>query len=129
MGKFVGIPQGRGYVQLTWDFNYKSVGESIGLGDQLYFHPERALDPVIAYKIMSHGMRNGTFTGKRLSDYISDTSADYYNARRIINGLDKAELIRGYAKSLEQLLRLSQSEVSPLPVIIDWIPPRRTRMA
>jgi hypothetical protein len=53
---------------------------------------------------MSYGMRNGSFTGKKLSDYISGTTADYVNARRIINGTDRAELIAGYATRLEPML-------------------------
>ena len=72
-------------------------------------------------------MRNGSITRKRLSDYISDVSVDYYNARRVINGVDKAGLIRGYAENLEQLLRLSQNQ--PLPLIIDWVPPKHARVA
>jgi len=53
---------------------------------------------------MSFGMRNGIFTGKRLADYIHDEECDYVNARRIINGLDSADRIRGYAELFEQAL-------------------------
>lgn len=92
---------GRGYVQLTWDYNYKNLSTALGLGDALYTHPEKALEPDVAYKVMSYGMRNGTFTGKKLSNYINGSTCDYKNARRIINGLDKWELIKGYAEKLE----------------------------
>jgi len=95
---------GRGYVQLTWKENYLEIGRKIGLGDDLMLHPELALDPDIAYRIMSYGMRFGTFTGKRLSSYIQGESADYWNARRIINGTDQAERIAGYAKRIETML-------------------------
>lgn len=109
---------GRGYVQLTWDFNYKTVSDKLGMGEDLYIHPEKALEKDIAYKIMSYGMRNGIFTGKKLSDYIAGNSVDYYNARRIINGTDKAKLIQGYAESLEQLLRLSKLQPEKkIPVV------------
>jgi hypothetical protein len=30
-------------------------------------------------------MKNGTFTGKKLDDYINNTKTDFKNARRIIN--------------------------------------------
>jgi hypothetical protein len=50
---------------------------------------------------MSYGMRNGTFTGKKLSNYITGPTYDYKNARRIINGLDKWDLIKGYAEKLQ----------------------------
>jgi len=37
---------------------------------------------------MTIGMIKGLFTGKKLSDYLTDTKKDYFNARRIINGLN-----------------------------------------
>lgn len=95
--------RGRGYVQITWKNNYKKLGDVLGV--DLVNNPEKALDPVIAYKIMSYGMRNGTFTGRRFSQYISKNRADYRNARKIINGLDKANLIKGYAEKFETILR------------------------
>ena len=51
---------------------------------------------------MSYGMRNGSFTGKKLGDYINDAGCDYRNARKIINALDQADRIKGYADKLEQ---------------------------
>jgi hypothetical protein len=92
---------GRGYVQLTWDYNYKNLSTALGLGDALYIHPEQVLDPDIAYKVMSYGMRNGTFTGKKLANYINASGCDYRNARKIINALDQADKIKGYAEKLE----------------------------
>jgi hypothetical protein len=49
---------GRGYVQLTWQGNYQTMSTALGLSgaDDLVTHPERALDPDIAYRIMSHGI-------------------------------------------------------------------------
>ncbi len=43
-------------------------------------------------------MVKGTFTGKKLSDYITSLSVDYEGARRIINGTDKKKVISQYAK-------------------------------
>jgi len=103
---------GRGYVQLTWDFNYKNLGAALGLGTQMLTNPSLALDPAIAYKIMSYGMRNGTFTGKKLADTISGTKCDYRTSRKIINGLDKADLIAGYAVAFEKMLRDSEATVA-----------------
>jgi putative chitinase len=54
---------------------------------------------------MSYGMRHGSFTGKKLSDYISGAQLDYRGARRIINGHDQAALIAAYAANIEYLLR------------------------
>jgi putative chitinase len=96
---------GRGYVQLTWDWNYKAMGQALGV--PLLYQPELALDAEVAYRIMSLGMRNGSFTGKGLSKYINDAGCDYVNARRIINGTDRAQTIAGYATKLEAILRAS----------------------
>ncbi len=56
---------------------------------------------------MSYGMRNGTFTGKKLGGYINGTTCDYTNARRIINRLDQAAKIKGYAINFEAILNNS----------------------
>ncbi|QHJ01320.1 hypothetical protein GT347_27030 [Xylophilus rhododendri] len=96
---------GRGYVQLTWQQNYAAIGMALGLGRELEIHPEKVLDPGIAYDVMSYGMRHGTFTGKRLQSYFSASLADYLNARRIINGTDCAESIAGYANRFQTMLQ------------------------
>ena len=107
---------GRGYVQLTWDYNYRSSGRALGMGSQLLHRPELALDPTIAYRIMSHGMRTGGFTGKKLSTYIAGDRCDYRSARKIINGLDQSERIQGYAKKLEAILLASVAAPHAAPL-------------
>ncbi|MCK4493116.1 MAG: LysM peptidoglycan-binding domain-containing protein [Methylococcales bacterium] len=97
--------RGRGFVQITWQKNYKKLGDV--LGHDLVKYPEKALDPTIAYQIMSYGMRHGIFTGRRLSHYLSDSHTDYRNARKIINGLDKASRIKHYAENFEKVLRVA----------------------
>ena len=93
---------GRGYVQLTWVKNYQTMGTVLGL--PLYTQPDLALRYYVAYKIMSYGMTHGTFTGVALRRYINEGKTDYLNARKIINGTDKADLIAGYATAIEQML-------------------------
>lgn len=95
--------RGRGYVQLTWKKNYRKSGEY--LKKDLVNNPELALDQKNATKIMIYGMKTGMFTTKKISSYISEDSADYLNARRVINGMDKADSIAGYASKLEECLR------------------------
>ena len=99
--------RGRGYVQITGRANYARMTQALALGDDedLVRDPDQALRPVIAYRIMSLGMRKGLFTGRKLADYINDDGCDYKEARRIINGQDQAELIAGYAETLEAILR------------------------
>ncbi len=100
---------GRGFVQLTWLSNYRRLGKELGIGEKLVEQPELALQSDIAYRIMSAGMRKGLFTGRKLSDYIGGGKADYVNARKIINGLDRAKLIAGYAKKFEKVLTASEA--------------------
>jgi hypothetical protein len=99
---------GRGYVQLTWKDNYQKIGQALGLGDELMISPEQVLKPDIAYRVMSHGMRHGTFTGASLARYIDASHCDYRNARRIINGLDRCDTIADYARSLQAVLTSAQ---------------------
>lgn len=85
---------GRGFVQLTWDYNYKKAGQKLKI--DLLNNPSLALDLTIATKILFQGMMLGWFTGKKLSDYIG-LKCDFVGARKIINGTDKASLIASYA--------------------------------
>lgn len=82
---------GRGLVQLTWKTNYAKMAALTGA--DLVTHPELALDPKIAALIMFDGMRDGLFTGVGLPWYFNETVDDPVNARKIINGLDRAEEI------------------------------------
>lgn len=74
------------------------------LGIDLVNNPDLALKPDIAAKIMIVGMSEGTFTGKKLSDYFNNEISDAYNARKIINGRDKAGLIQGYYNQIIECL-------------------------
>lgn len=84
---------GRGYVQITGRTNYRRFG--------IENTPDDALNPVVAAHILKDGMERGSFTGKKLADYLP---GDYVSARRIINGTDKAQMIAGYAVAFERAL-------------------------
>jgi putative chitinase len=94
---------GRGYVQLTWFENFKKASEK--LKHDFLNNPDDVMKPEYAIKVMLEGMKQGWFTGRKLSDYIHQSKKDYVNARRIINGTDKANLIAGYADTFEKALR------------------------
>lgn len=87
---------GRGHVQLTWAKNYKALGEALGLGDELYRNPDRALEPLLSARILFAGMTNGLYTGKKLADYFNGRKDDPIGARCIVNGTDRAALIASY---------------------------------
>lgn len=96
--------EGRGYVQLTHNFNY----DKFGLQDT----PEKALEPETAFHIMEYGMANGLFTGKTLQRYVNESQMDFYSARKVINGLDRANLIAGYAKRILKGIELVADELA-----------------
>ncbi len=88
---------GRGYVQLTWKKNYEKYGTL--LGRDLVGHPELALDAETALFVLVHGFKTGIFTGRKVSDYIDANKTEFFNARRCINGTDKAREIAALAET------------------------------
>lgn len=102
---------GRGKVQLTWEKNYQFATDrltELGFKVDLISDPEQALDLKVSSTVLVIGMLEGWFTGKKLRDFIpaAATRSHYTHARQIINGLDKADLIAGYAIEFENGLRL-----------------------
>jgi putative chitinase len=102
---------GRGYSQLTHGRNYRALGQRLGLGDQLVHFPDNALEPETAYNILSTGMREGLFTGRRLAQFIDSNRGrvDYRGARAIVNPGDAPTFARGrtFARNFETLLDAS----------------------
>lgn len=94
--------KGRGFVQITGRRNYTDWSKRLGI--DLVAHPEKAAEFEIAAKILVQGMRDGTFTGLRLGNFISGTQRDFINARKIINGLDRAAQIAAMAEQFLQVL-------------------------
>lgn len=97
---------GRGFVQLTWRNNYIKMKAKFGI--DLENFPDKALDHELAIKIMIYGSETGKFAGPKLEDYINDKKTDYYNARRIINGTDRASDVANYAKKIEKCLKIER---------------------
>lgn len=91
---------GRGYVQLTWDYNYakatKYFREVLKIDVDFVKNPDLVMNPEYSLLILFVGMKEGWFTGKSLFDYIDDLDEpdaedlrEFANARRIVNGTDK----------------------------------------
>lgn len=93
---------GRGYVQLTGLSNDQKMTKLLGI--DLISNPDLAMVPETAFKIMTVGMFNGIFTGKKLGTYVNYTKSDYVKARGVINGTDRAREIAGYAIEIEKIL-------------------------
>lgn len=98
---------GRGYVQLTGRSNYDRAGKLTN--QTLTTNPDTAKDPMLAYQIAIQGMKDGWFTGKKLSQFIDKNKTDFENARRIINGTDQAPRIADIARRFNEILFASIS--------------------
>lgn len=86
---------GRGYVQLTWKENYQRMSERLGI--DLVSDPSVVMEPRLSARILVAGMVHGDFArGHTLERYFPPQAADPVNARRIVNGLDRAQLIAGH---------------------------------
>lgn len=94
---------GRGLPQLTWYDNYKKASEKLGV--DFVNNPELALDMKLSTRILIVGMKEGWFTGHTLDRHINQSKKDYTNARRIINGMDRATHVAGIAAIFERALR------------------------
>lgn len=94
---------GRGETQNTWFDNYEKLSKAFNV--DFLNNPDLLLTQEWSTPVTIYSMKNGLYTGKKLSDYINQSKKDYLNARRIINGMDKASLIAGYAETFEKVLR------------------------
>lgn len=102
-GPYGHVYYGRGRIQNTWLRNMETLSKRFGY--DFVKNPDLLLDPAIDAIVTIVGHLEGLWTGKKLSDYISDGRTDYVNARRIVNGTDKAKMIAGYAVAFEKALR------------------------
>ena len=93
---------GRGLVQLTHKANYECMSRETGI--DLVADPGRAMEMAVAVAILFAGMEKGLFTGRKLGDYFTAGRADWINARRIINGLDRAADVAAYGRCFHRAL-------------------------
>ncbi len=102
--------RGGGYEQRTGRKNFRRVG--------LENNPDKIVDPAQAAHAVIKDMIEGNYTGVKLSDYITLKKSDFTNARRVINGLDSAALIAGYARDYDDSLRdegYGEGSINPAP--------------
>lgn len=96
---------GRGYVQITGKTNFAKAEAATGL--PLVAQPDKAMELGPAAAIMRWGMEEGAFTGKSLNDYLPAvaTREQFKNARRVINGQDRAGEIADFALHFQAALQ------------------------
>lgn len=82
------------------------VGGLLGRGLDFLFHPERVMEPAIAYEIMAFCMRTGQgFANRhRLSDYFNGWFTDYLGARDMVNAHGDHFEVAHVAALFEQVL-------------------------
>jgi hypothetical protein len=85
---------GRGYVQLTWEANYRAFGRRLAV--DLAADPDLAMQANIALFVMVHGMMHGNF-GSPLPQHVNATKTDFLHARHCVNAMDMAQHIAGLA--------------------------------
>lgn len=99
---------GRGYVQLTWEKNYRKADAALDLKGELAHNQDLAMNPETAARIMVWGMSTGAFTGKSLSDFLPAdglaSTEQFKAARQIINGHDKDDEIAAIARAMQGAL-------------------------
>ena len=102
---------GRGYVQLTHKYNYKKYSDLLGI--DFVSNPDKVLARNISLFILVHGCSIGFFSGKRLGEYVNKNEKDYINARKVINGKDKAQHIAKLANKWLNMLNNREAEIVP----------------
>jgi putative chitinase len=119
---------GRGYVQLTWEENYKNgqkfLQERYGKDCQIHPVANNALDAETSALVSYDGMVYGWFTGVGLPKYLSKSKGieDPVNARRIVNGTDKASTIAGYYWKFKGALKQIPATQSVTTVAMNELP-------
>ena len=115
VGPFSHVYYGRGRVQNTWHANYRKLTERFGIDFEQF--PDKLLANRPDARVTIIGHMEGIWTTKRLSDYIKGDKCDYRNARRIVNGRDKARKIAKYARKYEKALLLAEDKpMEPIPI-------------
>lgn len=120
---------GRGDVQLTHEANYNGPVRTAVMeefkGLDIHAQPGLVLGPQVSAFILVKGTMEGWFTGRKLANYIDNLDEsdkedllEFIEARRVVNGLDKAKEIGNLALSFEKALKVKGAwtdDRTPIP--------------
>lgn len=118
--KYGEIYYGRGYIQLTWDYNYKAYNDYLKsylkskFGDKadMLANPKLALDPGVAAQVLAHYFVNHTLKlrkrGENQKLYTISNQAiaqNFLNTRRLVNGwVDVPNGLRDFSVAADALI-------------------------
>jgi hypothetical protein len=103
------VPYGRGLIQTTWDENYEKTDHLLGLNSDLIANYDLLLTLPIAVPALMRGMKEGWYAKYKgepctLDRFIYKGHISYLDARRIVNGTDKAAQIADYAELFDEAI-------------------------
>ncbi len=108
---------GRGYVQLTHNFNYEKFNTLMPDGIDIFNTPDEVMTKDISWIVLEEGMtrddvtvKDINFTGHTLEMYLNDNKLDWVGARKIINGTNECNLIASYAQKFYDALEFNEEE-------------------
>ncbi|TPK15153.1 hypothetical protein FJ872_19330 [Mesorhizobium sp. B2-5-9] len=110
---------GRSYPQFTWEANYRKASDTWntkyrGDGPVVDFvkSPDLIMNPTYGVPLTFDAMEHGWFTGRDLADYIdtadesdAEDLREFKEARRIVNGVDRANDIGMIGLTMERSLK------------------------
>ena len=90
-------------MQLTGRSNYRQYAKRSGIHLEL-LPPVLMNWPALSAWVLVDGMTRGAYTGRRLDQFVNANGSDFRNARRVVQGLDRADKIAAHAEAwLENL--------------------------
>lgn len=106
---------GRGFVQLTWESNYRKAGKALGI--DLVHNPDLALDPEVAAKIFAWFLTAGNHED-RIRDALN--GGDLAAARAVVNGGTNG--LQGFSESYDVGLKAVQATKPSAPAPTTPVP-------
>jgi murein DD-endopeptidase MepM/ murein hydrolase activator NlpD len=119
--------RGRGLSQVTGKERYQFFSKVLGI--DVVADPDKMASPQVAVPTLVKGMIQGWFTGRKLGAHINASGTDFYNARRVINGIIPSQvnkymnLAKQYQVRLPALKAQAGLSATPLTptVVIDTV--------